>query len=119
MLLVVDGMRAAMLDTAPLERSAPDNRGREKAGQTLLYVGVGVATGPVSLGVLGSESRKSVTVIESHVNMASRLQGQAKANQMVVVPRPMRRRVRTSANLLSAACNSRATRRPCLRINTN
>lgn len=60
------------------------NRTREKNGQPLLFVGVGIATGPVSLGVLGSASRKSVTVIGSHVNLASRLQGQAKANQMVV-----------------------------------
>ena len=60
------------------------NRARSAKGQTLLFVGIGVATGPVSLGVLGSETRKSVTVIGSHVNLASRLQGQAKANQMVV-----------------------------------
>lgn len=60
------------------------NREREAAGLALLFVGVGIATGPVSLGVLGSESRKSVTVIGNHVNMASRLQGQAKANQMVI-----------------------------------
>lgn len=60
------------------------NRDREKNGQPLLFVGAGVATGPVSLGILGSEARKSVTVIGSHVNLASRLQGQAKANQMVV-----------------------------------
>lgn len=60
------------------------NRARGAKGQPLLYVGIGIATGPVSLGVLGSESRKSVTVIGSHVNLASRLQGQAKANQMVV-----------------------------------
>lgn len=60
------------------------NIARQAAGAPLLYVGVGVATGPVSLGVLGSESRKSVTVIGNHVNMAARLQGQAKANQMLV-----------------------------------
>jgi len=60
------------------------NRVREEHGLPLLFVGVGIATGPVSLGVLGSASRKSVTVIGSHVNLASRLQGQAKANQMVI-----------------------------------
>lgn len=60
------------------------NREREAAGLATLFVGVGIATGPVSLGTLGSEARKSVTVIGNHVNMASRLQGLAKANQMVV-----------------------------------
>jgi class 3 adenylate cyclase len=60
------------------------NREREAAGLATLFVGVGIATGPVALGVLGSEARKSVTVIGNHVNMASRLQGQARANQMVV-----------------------------------
>jgi class 3 adenylate cyclase len=60
------------------------NREREAAGLPTLFVGVGVATGPVSLGVLGSKARKSLTVIGNHVNMASRLQGQAQANQMIV-----------------------------------
>src|SRR5262249_1224714 len=57
---------------------------RETAGLPLLFVGVGIATGAVSLGILGSESRKSVTVIGHHVNLASRLQGQAKASQIII-----------------------------------
>ncbi len=60
------------------------NYQRDRKGLPVLFVGVGVATGPVSLGILGSEARKSVTVIGNHVNLAARLQGQAKANQMVV-----------------------------------
>ena len=43
-----------------------------------------MATGPVSLGVLGSQDRKSLTVIGNHVNLAARLQGVAGPNQLVV-----------------------------------
>lgn len=60
------------------------NRGREKDGQPLLQVGVGIATGPVTLGVIGSRHRKSITVIGNHVNLAARLQGLAGPGQVCV-----------------------------------
>ena len=60
------------------------NYQRDRKGMPVLFVGAGIATGPVSVGVLGSDSRKWITVIGNHVNLAARLQGQARANQMVV-----------------------------------
>lgn len=60
------------------------NRERARLEDTQLGVGIGIATGPVSLGVLGSEDRKSITVIGNHVNLAARLQGQASASHLIV-----------------------------------
>ena len=57
---------------------------RELEEQPRLHVGIGIATGPVALGVLGSRHRKSITVIGSHVNLAARLQGQAGPGQLVI-----------------------------------
>jgi class 3 adenylate cyclase len=60
------------------------NYQRDRKGLPVLFVGIGIATGPVSLGVLGSNSRRWVTVIGNHVNLASRLQSHANANQVLV-----------------------------------
>lgn len=60
------------------------NYQRDRKGLPVLFVGIGIATGPVSLGVFGSNSRRWLTVIGNHVNLASRLQGLAKENQVVV-----------------------------------
>lgn len=60
------------------------NRARRRQGVKLLHIGIGMATGAVSLGVLGSRQRKSITVIGNHVNLAARLQGIAGPNQLVI-----------------------------------
>ena len=60
------------------------NRLRLQNGEPLLQIGIGMATGPVSLGVLGSQHRKSITVIGNHVNLAARLQGQAAPRQLII-----------------------------------
>lgn len=75
------GLRAALKILAEIERL---NRQRREQGVDLLQIGIGMATGPVSLGVLGSQDRKSLTVIGNHVNLAARLQGIAGPNQLVV-----------------------------------
>ena len=60
------------------------NQQRRQQQLTCLHIGIGIASGPVSLGILGSEHRKSITVVGNHVNLAARLQGQADANQMII-----------------------------------
>lgn len=75
------GLRAALKILTEIERL---NRRRHEQGVDLLQIGIGMATGPVSLGVLGSQDRKSLTVIGNHVNLAARLQGVAGANQLVI-----------------------------------
>lgn len=75
------GLQAALQMLRAIEQL---NRLRRERGAQLLQIGIGMATGPVSLGVLGSRQRKSITVIGNHVNLAARLQGIAGPNQLVV-----------------------------------
>jgi len=75
------GLRASLKILEQIERL---NQLRRKQGAQLLQIGIGMATGPVSLGVLGSQDRKSLTVIGNHVNLAARLQGIAGPNQLVI-----------------------------------
>lgn len=74
-------LQAALQMLTMIERL---NHERKQFGKTQLQIGVGVASGPVSLGVLGSQHRKSITVIGNHVNLAARLQGQAAARQLII-----------------------------------
>lgn len=76
-----NGVRAAIRMLQAIEKL---NQVRARKNRTLLQIGIGMATGPVSLGVLGSRHRKSITVIGNHVNLASRLQGLAAPGQLVI-----------------------------------
>ncbi len=67
-----------------LEAVRAVNETRRDNNEPTLDVGVGIATGPVALGVLGSKRRKSISVIGSHVNLAARLQGVARPGQIVI-----------------------------------
>lgn len=77
----IDAIEAAIHILTSIESL---NRNRQLNGQTILQVGIGIATGPVALGVLGSRHRKSLTVIGNHVNLAARLQGQATGKQLII-----------------------------------
>lgn len=76
-----NGVRAAIRMLQAIEKL---NQIRARKNRTLLQIGIGMATGPVSLGILGSQHRKSITVIGNHVNLASRLQGLAAPGQLLI-----------------------------------
>lgn len=60
------------------------NQQRRAHDQTCLAVGIGIASGPAAVGVVGTHDRRGFAAIGHHVNMASRLQGQARAGEVVV-----------------------------------
>jgi class 3 adenylate cyclase len=77
----VDAVKAAIHILTSIESL---NRSQLLPDDHVLQVGIGIATGPVALGVLGSRHRKSLTVVGNHVNLAARLQGQAAGKQLII-----------------------------------
>jgi len=49
-----------------------------------LDIGVGIASGTAVLGILGSKDRRTITVIGRHVNLAARLESQARPNEILL-----------------------------------
>jgi len=57
---------------------------RQEAGHPGLDVGVGIATGPVVLGLLGSRDRRTLSVTGHSVNLAARLESQAAPGEIII-----------------------------------
>ena len=76
--LAVAAAREILKNTAVL---ATD---RQRAGQPALGVGVGIATGPVVLGVLGSKDRSTLSVTGHSVNLAARLESRASSGELLI-----------------------------------
>jgi len=83
-------VRAAQAALAIHDLIAPLNAARQRGGQAPIVLGVGIATGTVISGRIGSErGRLDQTVIGNAVNLAARLQQQALAhapNGVIVDP---------------------------------
>jgi adenylate cyclase len=78
-----DALRAVRAALAILEEIARINGSTADPGRRI-DVGIGVASGEVMAGVFGSSRKKEYTVLGSVVNLASRLEGLAQADQILV-----------------------------------
>ncbi|MCH1520689.1 MAG: response regulator, partial [SAR324 cluster bacterium] len=73
-----DGLNSVMAAISMQEQIDSFNVDNNRSGDNLLRVGVGIHSGPVIIGTVGSEERMESTVTGDTVNMAARLEGLTK-----------------------------------------
>jgi adenylate cyclase len=79
-----DAQRAVHSALALQAKNAELNVKRELEGRPILKLGIGIDTGEVIAGYIGSPMRMEFTVIGDHVNTARRLCSIAEADQVVI-----------------------------------
>ena len=66
-----------------IQRAVPQIN-RDIGEEDLLQVGIGISTGPVYTGIVGSNNCSDYTALGDAVNIASRLQGEAAPGEILV-----------------------------------
>jgi class 3 adenylate cyclase len=77
-------IRALLAAQAIMRRLRDWNDERRRNGGEPLGAGIGITTGAVAVGVLGTRERRQFTIIGHNVNLAARLQTQALAGEIIV-----------------------------------
>jgi class 3 adenylate cyclase len=77
-------LKAAVAAVELQHAIADFNRRRIAAGKEPVYAGIGISTGEVVAGNIGSEKKMEYTVIGDKVNLAQRLEGQTDRGQILV-----------------------------------
>jgi len=78
-----DAVRAVLTALAVREEIAGINEKISDA-ERRIAIGIGIATGDVMAGIFGSPRKKEYTVLGATVNLASRLENLARANQILI-----------------------------------
>jgi len=60
------------------------NEIRKKENQDIFDVSIGIASGQVFLGIMGTRERRTLSAIGHHVNMASRLESNARSGEILI-----------------------------------
>ena len=90
-----DSDNAVQAATDMLQALALFNAARLASGEAALRIGIGLATGPVLMGNIGSPKRLDFTVIGDTVNLSSRLEGATKLyGADILLDRPTAARLR-------------------------
>jgi adenylate cyclase len=84
-------LRAIKTSLAMRERFETFNADRARRGLETIGAGIGVSVGEVVAGTVGTEDRMEYTVIGDSVNLASRLESNAKAGQILISQRTWER----------------------------
>lgn len=79
-----DPIRAVLCGVRMLEALFELHKLWEKEGKPIIKIGVGINTGIVTAGYMGSEKALSYTVIGDNVNLAARIMAQAKGMEMFI-----------------------------------
>ncbi|HWY24350.1 MAG TPA: adenylate/guanylate cyclase domain-containing protein, partial [Nevskia sp.] len=80
-----DADNAVAVANAMLRRLGGLNQRRQAAGKPAIEIGIGIATGDVVVGNIGSPRRTNYTAIGDSVNLASRLEGATKQYRVKVL----------------------------------
>lgn len=86
-----DAIRCVQSAVEQMEVLGRFNRGRIEAGSPPLAIGIGIHTGPVVVGYVGSSKALSYTVIGDTANTSARLCGIALSGQVIVSEPTLRR----------------------------
>jgi class 3 adenylate cyclase len=79
-----DALHAIRSALEMIEAMKKWNEERQKRGEPLIELGIGIHTGPMLVGNMGAENRLNYTVIGSNVNLASRVCSAAKKMEILV-----------------------------------
>jgi adenylate cyclase len=79
-----DAYRAVKVAVEQLQALEEWNRSRQAKGEPAIHIGIGINTGNVVAGYLGSSKALEYTVIGDVVNTASRLCSVAQAGEIII-----------------------------------
>lgn len=85
-----DPLRAVKTAIAMQRALVELNEERDRRGAEAIYIGIGISTGDVVAGNIGSEKRMEYAVIGDYVNLAARIQAKSGKQKIYICPETYR-----------------------------